>query len=127
MTRSPLETPAEAWARCRPFIEAALGAADPLNTIEYVEERIEADEAQFWAGRHSACVTQVIDYPRRRILNLWLCGGDLRELRQMLPAIEDWARRRGCTAEYLSGRPAWGAVLHKHGFKAGQVTFEKEI
>jgi len=117
----------EAWARCRGWIEAALAAADPLNTIADVERQVESGQAQFWPGERSACVTQVVDYPAGRLLNLWLCGGDLKELRRMLPAIEAWARSRGCGAACLTGRAAWGAVLGKYGFRPGHITFEKEL
>jgi hypothetical protein len=119
--------PLTAWARCRPWIEAARAAADPLNTMADIEGQIARGDAQFWPGDRAACVTQLIDYPTMRVLNLWLCGGDLRELRAMLPRIEAWARGQGCRAEYLAGRPAWGAVLSRHGFRAGHVTFEKEL
>ena len=121
------ETAGQAWARCRGWIEAALAAADPFNTIAEVEARIEGGQAQFWPGQRCACVTQVIDHSQGRALNLWLCGGALTELRAMLPAIEAWARSRGCGHAYLTGRPAWGAVLGKHGFEPGHITFEKEL
>lgn len=121
------ETAPEAWARCRPYIAAALDAADRLTTLAEVERQIEAGEAQFWAGQRSACVTQVIPYCEGKALNLWLCGGALTELRAMLPAIEAWARGQGCRAEYLAGRPAWRGVLSRHGFTPGHVVFEKEL
>lgn len=117
----------EAWVRCRQWIEDARAAADPLNTLEEIAARIASGQAQLWAGERSAAVTQIVDYPKGRALGLWLAGGDLRELRSMLPDIEAWARRQGCIAQYLTGRPAWGAVLKRHGFRPGHVTYEKEL
>lgn len=73
--------------------------------------------AQLWTGEKSAAVTEIIAYPRQKVLHLWLCGGDLREItEEMLPKAEDFARKEGCTRLTTAGRIGWDRVMKTHGF-----------
>ena len=88
----PREPAPEAWARCRPYLQAALEHASGTHGIEDVAQLVEEGRAQFWPGARCAVVTEFYDYPKLRACNFWLLGGDLTELLAMLPAIEAWAR-----------------------------------
>ena len=90
------ETPAQAWARCRPYLQAALEHAGGTHGIDDVARLVGQGRAQFWPGARCAVVTEFYHYPKLRACNFWLLGGDLAELLDMLPAIEAWARGQGC-------------------------------
>ena len=64
------------WARCRPWIEAAVEYCGGTHTIEDVEADIAAGDAQFWPGKKAAVVTQVTDFPRFRGRPAGLAAGD---------------------------------------------------
>lgn len=119
-------TPREEWARCRPFITAALETC-VTHDIEDVEAGLNAGLFQFWPGDGCAVVTEIVDYPRGRMLNFWLLGGDLKALMRMRPAIEAWGRARGCRWADGTGRPAWARVLKGHGYGPGPTSFSKEL
>jgi GNAT superfamily N-acetyltransferase len=122
------EAPAEAWARCRGYVEAALADAGGTHAIEDVACLIGAGRAHFWPGRRCAVVTEFYDYPRLRACNLWLLGGDLRELLRMRPAIEAWAQAQGCT-RILGGGPrrGWARVLAPLGYRPEWIIYHKEL
>ena len=87
------------------------------HSIEDVERMVETGEAQLWQGQKSAAVTEIIQFPRVKVLHLWLCGGDLREITEdMLPQAEAFARVEGCTRLTTAGRIGWDRVMGKHGF-----------
>lgn len=87
------------------------------HSIEDVERMIEDEEARLWLGEKSAAVTEIIQFPRMKVLHLWLCGGDLREITEvMLPQAEAYARVIGCTRMTTGGRIGWDRVMNKHGF-----------
>ena len=124
------ETPAEAWARCRPWIEAALEKAGGTHGVEDVARLIERGCAHFWPGRRSAAVTEFCDYPRFRACNLWLLGGDLKELAALQPKIEAWARAQGCRqlqAGGLAQRRGWERVGAALGFAPRWTVYAKEL
>jgi GNAT superfamily N-acetyltransferase len=122
------ETPAEAWTRCRPFIAAALAHAGGTHDIDDVAHLIARGRAQFWPGRRCAVVTEFYDYPKLKACNLWLLGGDLRELLRMRPVIEAWAREQGCT-RMLGGGPrrGWTRLLGPLGYRPDWIIYRKEL
>lgn len=95
----------EEWSRCRPWIVAALPYCYGTHTIDDVWDAIVNGEAQFWPGKQCAVVTEIIRHPRLSELNLWLIGGDWKDLtEQMEPAICAWAKANGCARIIGYGR-----------------------
>lgn len=122
------ESPAAAWGRCRPYVEAALEHAGGGHGIEDVQAGIVAGDYQFWPGRKCAVVTEILSSPRLKILNFWLLGGDLRELLVMRPQIEAWALSQGCGRAMGGGvSRAWTRVLAKAGYAPRWIVFTKEL
>ena len=54
--------------RCRKWIVDALRYAHNSHTYEQVIDIVKRGDAQLWAFRDSAIVTEIIDYPQRRTL-----------------------------------------------------------
>lgn len=106
------------WIRCKPWLEAALKYSDGTHTIDDVEAQIKAGRIQFWPGLNGAVVTEIQEYPQKTVLNVFLCGGDLRECLEMGDNfIEPWAKENGCTAVRQYGRKGWTRALLKHGWR----------
>ncbi len=100
------------WARCAPWLDAALARDGGFFALEDVAAAIGRGEAQFWPGKRSAIVTQFWTFPRARALHFWLAGGDLSEITdQMQPVIEAWARDQGCQRSIIAGRRGWLKAL----------------
>lgn len=106
------------WVRCKPWIEAALEYTHGTHTIEDVELGIEQARFQFWPGQKSAAVTEVVEYPRAKALNIWLCGGDVEELLEMVPSWESFAKYLECDRLAGGGRVGWNKFLKSHGWYA---------
>lgn len=124
-----MTSPAD-WARCRPWIEAALTRAGGTHAIEDVEAGIEAGEYQFWAGAKSAVITEIHDHPRLKVAFIWLLGGSLKDaVSTVLPCIETWARIEGCARVMGGGyaRPGWARALAPAGFHEGWMIYSKEL
>ena len=110
------------WTRCAPILEAAL---DGTYSLDDVRDEIECGRAQFWPMQKSAAVTVIQDYPRGRVLRVWLAGGDLGELQHYLPVLDNYGREQGCAAIELEGRKGWERALP--GYHAHRVVLRKEI
>jgi hypothetical protein len=112
----------------RGYIEAALEYAGGTHTFEDVQEAVTAGRLQFWPGPHSAVITEIVDYPRQRVINFFLAGGNLAELEAMQPALLDWGRAQGCTSATFTGRKGWERTfLTRDGWKSKLVVFEKAL
>jgi hypothetical protein len=91
----------------RQYIEAALEYADGAYTFDEVVAMVESGRLQYWPGPSSAVVTEILSYPRKKVLNFFLAGGNLPEIEAMYPGIHHWGRSQGCTHAAMFARPGW--------------------
>lgn len=125
-------TPAQAeWARCRKWIEAAAATSD-FYTLEYVEEGISSGRMTFWPGEHGAVVTEFLEYPKGKALNVFAGGGDdTKALREFLyvfdPRLVQWAKVFGCRWITVTGREGWARVGKPLGYKPAWNVISKEL
>jgi Zn-finger nucleic acid-binding protein len=99
------------WERCGAWIQAALDHGGNCFTLDDVLETIQKGQAQFWPGKKCALVTEIKQYPRKRLCNVWLAGGDLDELIEMSVHVKAFAKNSGCDAIALQGRPGWQKIF----------------
>jgi hypothetical protein len=116
------------FKRCEKWLEDALDYAHGTFDINDVFNDVVNGTAQFWPGKNSAVVTQIVPYPKKKVLHFFLAGGDIKELEEMEPGIIEWAKSQGCEAITLTGRPGWTkSFLQDIGYKCTQVQMFKEI
>ena len=104
------------WARCKFFIEKAVKYQDSY-TIDDIEDKIRSGIFHLWPGKRSAYITEFVLYPQVKALNLLFCGGDYKELEQMLPSIEAFAKAAGIKRLYGGGRKGWIRKIKHLGFE----------
>lgn len=60
----------------------------------------------------AALVTEICDYPTRRVARaLLLAGRQANRWRHLVTTLESWARGEGCAALEMVGRPGWGRLF----------------
>lgn len=113
----------------RDYIERALKHADGSHTFDDVRDLVESGRLQFWPGPSSVVITEIIEYPRYKVLNFFLAGGNLVELEAMYPKIEEWGRSVGCDRAALTGRKGWerSFLTQKEGWQPRLEVFEKKF
>jgi len=124
---------AELWARARPFLEDALAHAHGTHEIEDVLGAIGEGRLQLWLGARCAGVTEILTFPRKRMLNLFLAGGDLDEMKALQAGLEAFARAHACDGMMFSGRlthmaqraSGWGRALSD--YRPTHISFCKEL
>ena len=97
--------------RCRKWITDALRYAHNSHTYEQVIDIVKRGDAQLWALKDSAIVTEIVSYPQRRTLRFWLAGGNLKTLLEVEPKIRKWSILYRCEAVEIIGRKGWEKVL----------------
>lgn len=116
------------WLRCKHWIKEALVYTDGTHTIEDIEKGIQERTYQFFSSANSAAVTEIIKYPRKRLLNYFLIGGNLKELVQEIePHVTRWAKERGCTRVVGIGRKGFERAFRDSGFKPCWTAIAKDI
>lgn len=77
---------------------------------------------QLWPRAKGCLVTEVVVYPKRKILNVFLGAGELDELADMHQDIIKWARDSGCDGASINGRRGWVRAFKQYGWKEIQST-----
>ncbi len=113
--------------RCRPWIEGALAYSGGTHEWEDVVEGVRSGLMQLWPAPRGCLVTEIVRYPRRRVVNVFLAGGEMDQLLDMDGDLVRWARAQGCSAVALTGRKGWERALRPLGWMPQHVTVVKEI
>lgn len=118
---------ADEFKRCKKWIEDALEYSGGTHEIEDVFRGILEGKMQLWPAPDGCLVTEIIVYPRKKVLHIFLAGGKLDQLTDMHDDVIRWAKSYDCSALTLSGRKGWERALLGHGWKPTFVTLSKEI
>lgn len=110
-------------------LEQALEHAGNTHALPDVAQAIDRGTAKLWAHEKALVVTEIEQYPRRRVASVWLAGGDLRTITdEIAPQIYDWAREMGCDSVVLVGRKGWKRALAADGWADTEmVLMEKKL
>ena len=111
----------------REMIESALAYGGGTHTFEDVVDLVLSGRAQLWPAPRGVAITEIIAYPRKRVLHCFLAAGEMDQILDMIDSAVEWGRTQSCTSLTLSGRSGWQRVLDKHGFKPVLVTMEREF
>lgn len=117
----------EQFERCKPHIEAALEYTGGTHDLIDIYEGLYKGTMQLWPAEKSCLVTEIINYPKMKCLNIFLGGGDLTEIMSMHEDVIRWAKDQGCSALNMTGRFGWKKPLLKYGWKPMHSSYVKEI
>jgi len=97
-------------------LQKALDHGGNTHTVEDVFEALQSGQMQMLWKESSGIVTQVDQYPRKRVMTVFLAFGDLEEVMNMQPQLVQMARGMECDFIGMSGRMGWNKVLPKYGW-----------
>lgn len=115
------------FVRCIPWLQAALDAGGNTHTIEDLFRSISVGRMQFWPAPRGCAVTEIVVYPRRKTLHIFLAGGEMDQIVDMDGSAAEFARANGCDGMSICGRRGWVRVLKDNGWKETMTTLVKEI
>ena len=117
----------EEWERSKPFLIDALGFTGS-HSIDDVLEEVKDGSAVFYPVRDGAAVFRLGDYPQKKVLLIWLYGGEMASnIKGVLDAAEFHAEELECTELMIVGRRGWERVLKPHGFVHQGVLLTKDV
>jgi hypothetical protein len=116
-------TEAERQAR----LERALLWGGPTHALGDVARLIKEGKAQWWSHDDGMIVTEIHDYPLRKIVHFWLIAGALRDCLALEHDVLPWAIEQGCTVATACGRRGWGRVAAPTGWRPWHPNFFKPL
>ena len=128
MRRDELAALAQEFEQARPLLEQAL-AKDTTNTwtMDAIRDRVMMGDVQLWHNPRYAAITEVINYPQRRVVLVHLASGELDAIVQAYEDLEKFARIVEATGIEINGRKGWTRVLKDRGFNEVAVRLFKGV
>lgn len=120
--------------RIRALLQRGVDQLGGTHTLDDVLAIIARGDMQLWVGDGCVAVTEVLNFPRKIVISVFLGAGSLRNGRALQAGIEAFGRGRGATALQWLGKAT--PNLEKYcGWKAagdqtarpGWVVYTKEI
>lgn len=113
--------------RCREWIEAALEYSGGTHDYDDIVEAVKAGMMQFWPAEDACAVTEIMVFPKKRVLHIFLAGGNMETIIDMNESAEKFAKLNGCTGMSIAGRKGWEKMLAHKGYKHSFTALGKGI
>lgn len=108
--------------RLRTKLAKALRLGGDTHSVSDVVEALNDGRMQGFWSENAGVITQIVEHPRKKELNVFLAFGDLDEVMAMQPQVAEFGRQHGCSFMVMSGRAGWQKVLPRHGWTRVGVT-----
>jgi hypothetical protein len=122
------------WEQIKPFMEKAAKYTHGRYTSDDIYDSVVEHDYQLWVafdetGIKGAVVTNMVIYPKRKLLCMAFCGGhDLKEWKDpMLSLLQRFAKDMGCDGIEATARAGWAKIFTNDGYKQHWVTFELPV
>ena len=117
------------WPEVTHLLDRAFAYSDGKFSKRYVFDQLLAGGMQLWVAPRCVLVTRILNYPEKRIMELFLCGGEnlAEHLDKGLGLLEKYARAAGCHGMELWGRRGWERYLRPHGFESALYVVRKDL
>jgi len=113
--------------RCEPWIRAAIDRGTATHGFEDIAKAVLACDMQLWADDTGCAVTEVMVYPKRKVMNIFLAGGELEAVGRIVERIERFAPHIGVQSLTYIGRPGWAKFGDERGWAGKLVFMEKDL
>lgn len=107
-------------------LQRALRIAGDTHTIEDIKSEITAGRFQVFSEGDSFVLTEIIQEPQQKFLNVFLAVGEMSVVK-LIPKIEAFAEQTGCSWVQTLGRPGWKSVLPEYDWQPTHVLFKRQI
>lgn len=122
--RVSISTLEEAWPTVAPMLQPCIEMLNGEFNLDDVWLRLHSCDWQLWvvvegsiSKFYGAVVTEVILYPRKKVLRILLLGGEeFAKWLDLFKYIEDWAVGQGCSGAEAWCRPGMSKHMKTLGF-----------
>lgn len=122
------------WEDAESLLQDAINHSNGEFNLLDIKENLINKKMQLWVvydkfGMCTACITQIIIYPRLKKLTIVLLGGKRINNGWLghIETIQEFAKSNGCQFVDLYGRPGWEKALKRFGYKKNYVVMKLDF
>lgn len=110
------------------LFDKALALGGHTHTRQDIADGVKSGRFQYWGDDECCLVTEIVEYPRKRVLHLFIAAGNLeRLLEHYLPTVKQFASDNGCSSLTSVSRKGFLRRFPAYGFRPKCITFELEL
>ena len=130
----PTDKVKQVWSIVVKDIADALARSNAYARAEHIKKDILDNKMQLWIlldsetkEYYGVCVTEIIQRPLQRCLNIKIMKGRHRDKwEHLIKHVEEFAWHNNCDLLELVARPGWKKILKQYGYKESHVLLEKK-
>lgn len=122
------------WDKVEPYLEKAAKYTYGRYTVDDIRTSITDYDHELWVAFDdekikAAVVTNIVVYPKRKLLCMSFCGGEdmASWLDKIIALLRQYAADMGCDGLEATARKGWSRVFKNDGYDGKWVTFELPI
>lgn len=122
------------WDKVEGYLEKAAHHTHGRYTVDDIRTSITDYDHDLWVAFDeekikAAVVTNIVVYPKRKLLCMSFCGGEnMKEwLDPLLTLLRKYALDMGCDGLEATARRGWSKVFKNDGYDGKWVTFELPV
>jgi hypothetical protein len=108
-------------------LQKGLDAMGNTHSLEDIVELIKDGHMQSFVFNETWAITQIVDFPRRRVMEIFLVAGDMKDAVPLHDQVLAYAREQGCEIVRCFGRDGWSKWAFPRGWTNGQRVYLKEL
>lgn len=112
------------WTR---KVEKLLRIGGGTHELQDILDAIKSGSMQSFVSGDSWAVTQVAEFPRKRVLEVLFLVGRLEDVPALRDQVEAFGRAVGADFVRAYGRPGWEATAKSLGWQPSQRIFAKDL
>lgn len=101
------------------LLKKGLRRCGDTHSVQDVVDALQDGRMQAIYNDDGLIVVQIINYPQKRVMDIFMCVGDLRAISDLKPQLVDYARDMGVDFGRAFVRPGLVDPLLKLGWKKG--------
>lgn len=105
-------------------VRKALRVGGDTHTMDDLIGALKRGEMQAHHNDRAVIVTEIVQAPRRRFLNLFLVAGDMDAIDELTPKVTEWAFEQGCEFARAQVRLGFEKPLKERGWMKTQLIME---
>ena len=118
----------EEWLKVKEWIAEANSYAGGRYSPQDWLVKLLTGQAELYIGDGMCVVGEAMQYPRKRVYQIILAGGNGgHDWIEIEAELEHIARSRGCSSMEVYGRPGWKKILTQAGYSIPLYVYQKEL
>jgi len=108
-------------------LEQALEHGGGTFALHDIVEGLEEGRFQLFWNSGGMAVTEVIQCPQKRYLNIFLAAGEMKAVLKLHRKVEKFAREMECDFMQASARKGWEKFNPEYGWKTTHTVYQREL